>query len=412
MHQPVYLSRPGAEDIVGAGAPAEEVSPGIWMSPGLSNSFMLTTDEGRIVLNTGMGFEGPVHRANFDAVSTAPIRYVILTQGHVDHVGGLDSVADPESDIVAQQNWQKWRRDNQLLSQFRAQNSAFAWVDKVMATVERTAARFGTVPPQSVPVPTITFDDQFAIELGGRVVELYATPGGETTDSLVAWLPGEGVCLCGNVFGALFGHIPNLVTMRGDRYRDALTVVESIDRVRGLGAETLLTGHFGPIVGKDRIERELTRLRDAVAYIHDRTVDGMNAGKDVHTLMREVVLPRELEVGQGYGMVRWNVRAIWESYAGWFHHRSTSELYADSPDRIESDLLELAGVAAVLKRARSALDAGEPVRASRLAEIVNRAEPDSQEAKQVLITAHEVLLQDSTNFWEAAWLRKQIEGLK
>lgn len=410
-HQPVYLSRPGAEDIVGAGAPAEEVSPGIWMSPGLSNSFMLTTDEGRIVLNTGMGFEGPVHRANYDAVSTAPVRYVILTQGHVDHVGGLDSVADPDSDIVAQQNWQTWRRDNELLAQFRAQNSAFAWVDKVMATVERTAARFGTVPPQSVPVPTITFEDQFAIELGGRVIELYATPGGETTDSLVAWLPDEGVCLCGNVFGALFGHIPNLVTMRGDRYRDALTVVESIDRVRGLGAETLLTGHFGPIIGKDVIRRELTRLRDAVAYIHDRTVEGMNAGKDVHTLMREVVLPRELEVGQGYGTVRWNVRAIWESYAGWFHHRSTSELYAESPDRFESDLLELAGVAAVLNRARQLLDAGHPVRAIRLAEIADRAEPDNQEAKQVLITAHEALLQSSTNFWEAAWLRKQIERL-
>jgi alkyl sulfatase BDS1-like metallo-beta-lactamase superfamily hydrolase len=128
--------------------------------------------------------------------------------------------------------------------------------------------------------------------------------------------------------------------------------------------------------------------------------------------MREVVLPRELEVGQGYGMVRWNVRAIWESYAGWFHHRSTSELYAESPDRFESDLLELAGVAAVLERARQVLDAGDPVRAIRLAEIINRADPDNQEAKQVLNTAHEVLLQGSTNFWEAAWLRKQIEGLK
>jgi alkyl sulfatase BDS1-like metallo-beta-lactamase superfamily hydrolase len=142
--------------------------------------------------------------------------------------------------------------------------------------------------------------DELAIELGDRRLELVATPPcGETTDSLVAWLPDEGGCLCGIVFGALFGHMPNLVTMRGDRYRDALTVVESIDEVRALGAETLLTGHFGPIVGKGRIERELTRLRDAVTYIHDKTVEGMNAGKDVHTLMREVVLSA-LVVDGGY----------------------------------------------------------------------------------------------------------------
>lgn len=410
-YQPVYLSRPGAEDIVGAGAPAQEVSRGIWMSPGLSNSFMLTTDAGRIVLNTGMSFEGPVHRANYDAVDPAPIRYVILTQGHVDHVGGLDSVTDPDSEIVAQANWKTWRRDNDLLAAFRAQNSSFAWLDKVMATVELTSSRFGTVPPQNVPTPTITFDDNFVIELGGRVIELYATPGGETTDSLVAWLPDEGVCLCGNVFGALFGHIPNLVTMRGDRYRDALTVIESIDRVRALGAETLLTGHFGPITGKDRIEWELTRLRDAVSYIHDRTVEGMNAGKDVHTLMREVVLPPDLQVGEGYGMVRWNIRAIWENYAGWFHHQSTAELYAESPRRTESDLLEIAGTPAILERARSLVNAGEPVRAIRLADIVHHAEPDNAEARRVLITAHETLLRDSANFWETAWLRKRIEEL-
>jgi alkyl sulfatase BDS1-like metallo-beta-lactamase superfamily hydrolase len=409
--EPLYLSRPGGDDIVGAGAPAEEVSPGIWLSPGLSNSFMLTTDEGRIVLNTGMGFEGPVHRANYDAVDTAPIRYVILTQGHVDHVGGIGTVADPDSEIVAQANWETWRRDNDLLAAFRAQNSAFAWVDKVMDTITRNTAQFGPPPPQSVPTPTVIVDDELVIELGGRRLELYATPGGETTDSLVVWLPDEGVCLCGNVFGCLFGHITNLVTVRGDRYRDALTVVESIDRVRALGAETLLTGHFGPIVGKERIEWELTRLRGAVMSVHDQTVAGMNAGKDVHTLMREVVLAPELEVGQGYGMVRWDVRAIWENYAGWFHHRSTAELYAEGPDGMEADLLELAGAEPVLNRARSLLGAGEPVRAIQLAEIVNRAEPHNQEAKQVLISAHEDLLKDSTNFWEAAWLREQIKDL-
>lgn len=410
-YEPLYLSRPGAEDIVGAAAPAEEVSPGIWMSPGLSNSFMLTTDDGRVVVNTGMGFEGPVHRANYDAISSTPTRYVILTQGHVDHVGGLDSVKDPDTTVVAQANWRTWRHDNERLAAFRAQNSAFAWLDKVMTTIEATSARFGSVPPQSIPEPTVTFDDHFNIALGGRVVELYATPGGETTDSLVTWLPDEGVCLCGNVFGALFGHIPNLVTMRGDRYRDALTVVESIDRVRELGADMLLTGHFGPITGNDRIEWELTRLRDAVLYIHDRTVEGMNAGKDVFTLMNEIVLPDHLEVGEGYGMVRWNIRAIWENYAGWFHHQSTAELYGEPPHKTETDLLELAGATAVLGRARSLLAAGEPIRALRLAEMVHRAEPADRDAVDILTAAHHALLDNSDNFWETAWLRKQIKEL-
>jgi alkyl sulfatase BDS1-like metallo-beta-lactamase superfamily hydrolase len=127
--------------------------------------------------------------------------------------------------------------------------------------------------------------------------------------------------------------------------------------------------------------------------------------------MREVVLPPDLQVGEGYGMVRWNIRAIWENYAGWFHHQSTAELYAESPGCTESDLLDIAGTTAILERARLLLNTGEPVRAIRLADMVNHADADNVEATQVLITAHEKLLQDSSNFWEAAWLRKRIEEL-
>ena len=411
--EPAYRSRPGAEAIAGANAPAaQEVSPGIWMSPGLSNSYLMTTDEGRIVVNTGMGFEAPIHRANYDAVDSSAIRYVILTQGHYDHVGGADVLTDPGTDIVAQANWETWRRDNELLAGFRVANSSFAWSDKVAASINSTMKRTGgTLPAQSAPVPTIVVDERLELTLGGRRLELYATPGGETTDSLVVWLPEEGVCLCGNVFGALFGHIPNLVTMRGDRYRDALTVIESIEAVRELSAEVLLTGHFEPITGRDRIRAELTRLRDAVAYVHDETVAGMNAGKDVLTLMREVVLPPELEVGEGYGMVRWNVRAIWENYAGWFHHRSTTELYPVGPESICTDLIDLAGADAIVERARTLLEQGEPLPAIHLAEIVSHVEPLNEQAKSVLIAAHKHLLGESANFWESAWLRKQIEEL-
>ena len=45
--EPVYLSRPGAEAMVPAVPDViEEVSPGIWCSPGLTNVFMIPTSEG------------------------------------------------------------------------------------------------------------------------------------------------------------------------------------------------------------------------------------------------------------------------------------------------------------------------------------------------------------------------------
>lgn len=406
--EPVYRGRPGADAMRAASAEkAQRIAPGLWCSPGLSNSYLLTTGEGRVVVNTGMGFEGPVHRANFDAVDSSPVRYVIFTQGHVDHVGGLESLRDPDTIVVAQSNWTTWRDDNERLIPYRASRSAFAFKDTLAAGVGAIQRRLGTtrLAGQSAPVVDLDFADTLTLRLGDRRLELISVPGGETTDSLVVWLPDERICLCGNTFGPLFGHIPNLLTMRGDRYRDALTAIASVERVRDLGAELLVTGHFEPIAGADLIFAELTRLRDALEYVHDQTVAGMNAGKDVRTLMREITLPAEREVGQGYGKVAWDVRAIWENYSGWFHHESTTELYPVGFDAVAADVVELAGADALVRRARDHLDAGRPLHAIHLAELVSTDHP---EARGVLREAHDRLLAASTNFWESAWLKQQV----
>ncbi len=408
--EPIYRSRPGADALAPATAErAEEVAPDVWCSPGLSNAYLLTTSDGRVVVNTGMGFESPVHRANFDAVDSSPIRYIIVTQGHYDHVGGLDTMRDPQTQVVTQANWRHWRDDNERLLSYRANNSAFAFSDKLAHGIAAIQQRFGKrLPAQAAPTADIEVDDSLVLTVGGRTIELLATPGGETTDSMVVWLPEEQVCVCGNTFGPVFGHIPNFVTMRGDRYRDALTTIDSIERVRDLRPEVLITGHFDPIRGADRIHAELTRLRDAIAYLHDRTVEGMNAGKDVFTLMREITLPAELAVGQGYGKVSWDVRAIWENYSGWFHHRSATELYAVGPDELNAEFVDLAGADRIVERAEAHLAANRPVHAIHLAEAVVHADRDHAGARAVLKSAHEQLLAASTNFWESAWLTKKI----
>ena len=228
---------------------------------------------------------------------------------------------------------------------------------------------------QARPEPTVTFEDRLELTIGGRDLVLVSVPGGETTDSLIIWMADTRTAFTGNMFGALFGHVPNLVTMRGDRYRDALTYSASLDTVLDLGPERLITGHFDPIEGADLIAAEVTAMQEAMAWVHDRTVDGMNAGADVHTLMREVRVPDHLDVGEGYGKTSWNVRAIWEHYAGWFHHRSTTELYDVPPSAVAHDVVAAAGGDALAAAARDRLDAGQPVAALHLTDIVLAVEP-------------------------------------
>jgi len=406
MNEPLFRSRPGAFDIRPASqSEATRVTDGIWLSEGLSNAYLVLTPAGRVVINTGMGFEAPVHKRNFDAVDRGPVRYILLTQAHVDHVGGVALFREPGTQIIAQANNRICQADDARIHPFRVAHSA-----PFFPTAVGTAEKHRHV--QARPEPTITFTDRHAFELGGVRFELISTPGGETIDSTCIWLPQTRTAFVGNVFSALFGHFPNLVTLRGDRYRFALPFIDAVDRVLGLEPELLLTGHFGPIRGADLVRTELTRVRNAVQYVHDATVKGMNEGKDVFTLMREITLPPELEVGEGYGCVSWSVRAIWEGYAGWFHQRSTTELYPVPASTVYPDIVELAGGAAVVAgRARQRLAAGDAVAAIHLAEMALGADAASRPALQVYLAAHERLLDErgGRNFWETGWLRHQIE---
>ena len=141
-----------------------------------------------------------------------------------------------------------------------------------------------------------------------------ACPGGETIDSLVVWLPDDGVALVGNMFSALFGHFPNLVTVRGDRLRSTLAFVDSVQRVIDLEPELLLLGHHGPVRGAAPSAASASGSATPCSTSTRPTVAAMNNGLDVWTAMRTIRLPEALELGEAYGRVDWSVRAIWETY--------------------------------------------------------------------------------------------------
>jgi alkyl sulfatase BDS1-like metallo-beta-lactamase superfamily hydrolase len=146
--------------------------------------------------------------------------------------------------------------------------------------------------------------------------------------------------------------------------------------------------------------------------VHDRTVECMQAGTDVYTAMRDVRVPEHLDIGEGYGKTSWNVRAIWELYTGWFHHRSTTELYGVAPSAVAADVVNAAGVAPLLEAARGHLAGGRPVEALHLTDLVLSVEPTDAAARAVAIDANEALLADTENFWNRAWLTKTINELR
>ena len=383
---------------------AEQISDGIYMSPGISNAYLVLTNEGNVAINAGMNFEGPQHKSRFSEVSDAPLKVLIFTQSHGDHIGGTSALLEPDTQIIGQADYYRVRGYWNRLAPFYGRRTQILWASVLGKQSDRPKQ-----PPD--PIPTLLFKDSHSFALGERQFELIATPGGETTDSLIVWLPKEGAVFVGNLFGPIFGHLPNLYTIRGDKIRSALSFIECVNKVLDLDAELLISGHGQPVHGKDEIRRQLTQIRDATQWIHDRTVDGMNEGKSLNTLMTEIQLPADLAVGQGHGKLSWCVRAIWEEYAGWFHCHSTTELYPASKADINADIVALAGAAALTQKANEYISKHRPVEALHLTDMVLELDPTAQAALSVRAAALEQLLEQAAgeNFSEVQWLRGRLE---
>jgi glyoxylase-like metal-dependent hydrolase (beta-lactamase superfamily II) len=401
------LMRPVYDD------PARPVADGVYRSGGCTAAYMLPTDHGRVVVNTGMGFEAPHHKRVFDAVRPGPTQYIVTTQAHVDHVGGVDLFKEDGTTYVAQQNNQACQADDARIRALRMRTAGI-WFDTLGADARRIAMENpGVSMHQSEPVPDVTFDRRLELDADGVRLELHAAVG-ETIDGAIVWLPERRIALVSNLFGPLFPHFPNLNTLRGDRYRFVEPYLESVRTVRGLRPDVLVTGRHEPIVGADLIDASLARLHGAVDYVHRQALEGFNAGVDVWTLMREITLPPELRVGQGYGKVSWAVRTLWESYVGWFKLESTTELYPDRAGRALAELAEAAGGEATLDRAEAALDRGEAPLAIHLGEAVlataTATDTETTRARAVLAAAHRHLLDNggAESFWEHGWLHDQL----
>lgn len=400
-------SQPLNAQIIHAGEGAQDavdLGHGIWMSRDISNAYRVVTPEGDVIVNTGIVFHEDENFRRLDAVSKNPIAKIIFTQSHDDHIGGWRRFNQPGTETIAQANFAHVRGYWTGLGPIMTWRSRYLWSRDQKETM--------TERPE--PVVTTTFHDHLGFVLGGRRFELHATPGGETIDSLVVWMPDERVVFTGNLFGPLFGHVPNLYTLRGDKIRYVQWYLDGVQRVIDLSPEVLITGHGDPVRGEDEIRRELTKIRDAVQFLKDRVFEGMNAGVDLWTLMRTIALPPELSVGQGHGKVPWIVRAIWEEHLGWFRFESTTELYDVPASAVSTDLVELAGgPAPVVARGRQRLGEGRALEALHLAEAALKAAPRFADGLRLKLAATEALLAASTreNFSEVRWLESEVRRL-
>lgn len=368
------------------------VAERLYREEGSCNTYLVRTATGSVVIDPA----GAARPGGYllRLARKWPVEAILTTHGHDDHRLGVDSFrAERDLPVVAQ------REVVEELA-YRGRLAGFFSA--------RDAAQAGkAAEPPSPPAPlqaNVLFGEERSGTRGGVRFEMTHV-GGETPDTSLVFVPALSAAFLADDFYESF---PMLAPPRGSRPRPALDYVKALDAALAREPELLLPGHGEPVVGKAEVKRRLTEYRAALLFVHDAVVKGMNEGKDVETLVKEVTLPPGSTVGEFYGRVSWAVRGIWAGYAGWWDGDPARLVGAASHDA-EAALVRIAGPAAVAAEARRQLDAGDAPTALRLADALLADEPSSAPGRAVRIAALEALRGASRNFAERNLLDAELK---
>jgi alkyl sulfatase BDS1-like metallo-beta-lactamase superfamily hydrolase len=387
----------------------KQLADGIYQATGIANAHMITTSEGNVLFDSGISIQAAKQLRLMKEKSDAPVTHIILSHSHADHIGGTKFWREEGTEVLVHREFVEAQRYLKSLENYQWQRNRvlFAWMPEEPSSNALLA--YGGVEP------TMLIDERdYKFSQGGVNFEVLSTPGAEGADNISLWLPQQKILFSGDFFGPLFPQFPNIFTMRGEKIRKPVEYIHSINKLLALNAEMIVPSHHTPIEGANNIRLALTKMRDAVQYVHDETIRGMNEGKTVYELMEEIQLPAELELTQEHGKVSWAVKSIWEYYMGWFHFESTTELYSVPAREVYAEVAAMAGSETLVAAAQAHFQQGDPEKALHLLEMVLAENPYNQSALQTRLSILEFMLQraigeNGGNNYEKDYLRSRIE---
>jgi len=186
-------------------------------------------------------------------VTNQPIKYVIYSHSHYDHIAGGKPFKDLGATFIAHRN-------------ARTQLEKLPHVDVVM--------------------PDEVVDDMRAIDLGGTTLELVYVGRNHSDNSLVMRLPKEKL-----IFTVDFIPIQSLLFRNLPDTASPLEWEASLQRVVDMDWERMIPGH--PYVGGRLGTKQ--DVRDLLGYMQDLAAEVKKAaaeGKCIDAAMREVRLPK------------------------------------------------------------------------------------------------------------------------
>src|SRR5262245_48689522 len=276
------------------GPRVKKLADGVYVHTGNgfdSNSGIILTDEGVIVVDTGQNpIESRAIAETVKKLSPMPVRIVIDTEPHGDHTTG--HFVFPQALVIAAQGGGESMRGADKAAPNRIQTMA-ATSPQMKAALEG----------YKFIAPHIEYNETMTISLGGKTIELRHMKGVHSESDTAVWLPKERVVFSASAF------VVNQINI----LRPFVTIPDILaagKMMRALKPEHVVPGHGTP--GTTKI---LDDGEKYYALLMQRVDAAMKQGKSLDDIKRDVKMPEYASWGSQDRMPT-NIEAAYRALGG------------------------------------------------------------------------------------------------
>jgi len=261
----------------------EQITPNVYVETKRRgcNPGIVFTSEGSVFIDTAQLITDLLEQREF-AKKRGPIRYLINTEGHIDHIFGNHWFTG-ETTVIGHE---------QLNDLFWTVAGELDCYDYSLDVIERQDADMLHLMPSReeyvVNRPQITFSERMELIVGDTQFHLYHTPG-HSPSQICVHVPKEKVLFVGDT---IFSECQTwLHSAEIDLLLETLDFLESLDDV-----EWIVPGH-GPVVKKDYIATQRTVILDWLAAVEE----GMKKGWSQEECLANISFADRwpVDIGQG-----------------------------------------------------------------------------------------------------------------
>jgi cyclase len=234
-----------------------------------SNAGFVIGSDAVLVVDT---FENPAAAQKLLAIIHAktplPVRFVVNTHYHIDHVAGNGVIAAAGATVLAHENVRKW---------VRTENFKF-FGDKI------TAEQRSSV--ETLRLPDVTYTDGATVYLDSNRGVLLRVMPGHTGGDTVVYDREADVVFCGDLF---WNHtLPNLIDASTKEWVDTLDML-----VKDYPSAAFVPGH-GDKIGK---ASDVRAFRDYLMFLRAAIAKAQAEGDGSDTVLEKVLPQVKLKYG-------------------------------------------------------------------------------------------------------------------